>query len=111
MSKATIDRKYTLLPKDEYSNGITPTKITPFNGIDQALVINQTKFSGHFDNEFTIQMWMKHANDNNNKNDKEHIFCKTDEKCMLNSIGNSAKNFIYFFFSKKSSSQCFIYSK
>jgi hypothetical protein len=54
-----------------------------FNGLDQALIVNQSEFSGHFNNEFTIQMWMKHSN-NDNTNDKENIFCKTDEKCKLN---------------------------
>jgi hypothetical protein len=40
--------------------------------------VNQSEFSGHFNNEFTIRLWMKHSNDDNNE--KEHIFCKSDEK-------------------------------
>jgi hypothetical protein len=51
-----------------------------FNGLNQALVINQSEFSGHLNNEFTIRTWMKHTSDSNN-NEKEHIFCKSDGQC------------------------------
>jgi hypothetical protein len=74
---ATIDREYILLSKDE-TNEVTPVKITSFNGLNQAYIVNETDFSGHFNNEFTIRMLMKHSSDNK---DKEHIFCKSDEKC------------------------------
>jgi hypothetical protein len=69
-----------------------------FNGINQAVIINQSTFSGHFNNEFTIRMWMKHLNDNNNNNGKEHIFCKSDEKCkikILKFIYQKQKSFFF----------------
>jgi hypothetical protein len=78
----TTNREYTLLAKDGDSNGVPQSKITTFNGYDQALIVNQSQFSGHLNTEFTIRMWMKHTNDgHNNNNDKEHIFCKSDQKC------------------------------
>jgi hypothetical protein len=75
---STTKREYNLLPKNEDSNEIPPSRKTVFNGLGQAIIVNQSEFSGHFNNEFTIRMWMKHSNDNNNE--KEHIFCKSDEK-------------------------------
>ena len=83
---ASIDREYILLEKDSQATGMPPSKIMTFNGYNQALIVNHSQFSGHLNNEFTIQMWMKHTHDgnNNNNNEKEHIFCKTDEKCKLN---------------------------
>jgi hypothetical protein len=77
---STINREYILLSKDENLHDIPSSNIMLFNGINQAVIINQSTFSGHFNNEFTIRMWMKHLNDNNNNNGKEHIFCKSDEK-------------------------------
>ncbi|CAF2965080.1 unnamed protein product [Rotaria sp. Silwood2] len=77
---STIDREYVLLAKDDNSNEIPQSKITSFNGHNQALMVNQSEFSGHFNDEFIIRMWMKHTNDNKNNNDKEHIFCKSDKK-------------------------------
>ncbi|CAF0822901.1 unnamed protein product [Rotaria sp. Silwood1] len=77
---STINREYILLPKDDHSNEIPQTKITSFNGHNQVLIVNQTEFSGHFNDEFIIRMWMKYTNDNKNNNDKEHIFCKSDKK-------------------------------
>ncbi|CAF4871525.1 unnamed protein product, partial [Rotaria sp. Silwood1] len=71
---STINREYILLPKDDHSNEIPQTKITSFNGHNQVLIVNQTEFSGHFNDEFIIRMWMKYTNDNKNNNDKEHIF-------------------------------------
>jgi hypothetical protein len=80
---ATTDREYVLLAKDGDSNDIPQSKIMTFNGYNQAVLVNQSDFSGHFNNEFVIRMWMKHTHDdkNNHNNDKEHIFCKSDEKC------------------------------
>ncbi|UJR27982.1 hypothetical protein I4U23_009240 [Adineta vaga] len=82
---SSTDREYILLEKDGHTNGIPSSKIMTFNGYNQALTVNHSQFSGHLNNEFTIQMWMKHANDgnhnnNNNGNEKEHVFCKSDEK-------------------------------
>lgn len=68
---ATINRQYHLLSKDE-----------SFNGYNQAIVVNRTDFSGHFNDEFRIRMIMKHFHDKDSKSsDKEHIFCKADQKC------------------------------
>jgi hypothetical protein len=78
---STIDREYVLLAKDGNSNTAPQSKIMSFNGYNQAVIVNQSDFSGHFNTEFIIRMWMKHTHDDkNNNNDKEHIFCKTDEK-------------------------------
>ncbi|CAF1250602.1 unnamed protein product [Rotaria sordida] len=77
---STIDREYILLAKSDNSNGIPPSTFIPFNGHDQAIIVNQSEFSGHFNDEFIIRMLMKHTNDNKNTKDKQHIFCKSDKK-------------------------------
>ncbi|CAF0754565.1 unnamed protein product [Adineta steineri] len=79
---STTNREYILLEKDGNSNEIPQSKIMTFNGYNQALIVNQSQFSGHLNNEFTIHTWMKHTNDgnNNHNNEKEHVFCKSDEK-------------------------------
>ncbi|CAF1551747.1 unnamed protein product, partial [Adineta steineri] len=79
---STTNREYVLLEKDGNSNEIPQSKIMTFNGYNQALIVNQSQFSGHLNNEFTIHTWMKHTNDgnNNHNNEKEHVFCKSDEK-------------------------------
>ncbi|CAF0826469.1 unnamed protein product [Adineta ricciae] len=79
---SSIDREYILLEKDSQATGMPSSKIMTFNGYNQALIVNHSQFSGHLNNEFTIQMWMKHTHDGNNNtnNEKEHIFCKSDEK-------------------------------
>lgn len=76
--EATINREYVLLPKDQ-SNDLPPSRATSFNGHNEALTVNRTDFAGHFNDEFTIRMLMKHSS---NSVDKEHIFCKSDEKRM-----------------------------
>lgn len=77
---ATVDREYVLLPKDSNEQQIPQKQIRTFDGRGQSMIVNKTDFPGHFDEEFTIRMWMKHANDEEN-NEKHHIFCKSDEKC------------------------------
>ena len=77
---ATVNREYVLLPKDANGNEIPKSQIRSFDGYAQSIIVNETDFSGHFNDEFIIRMWMKHANDDENS-DKHHIFCKSDEKC------------------------------
>lgn len=87
---ATANRQYHLLSKDGNSNGLNAEKIVSFNGLNQAIVVNRKDFSGQFNNEFRIQMIMKHFHDeNSNGQEKEHIFCKTDEKCKTNRMNNN----------------------
>lgn len=76
-SQATINREYVLLAKDQ-SNDLPPSRTTLFNGLNEAHIVNETDFDGHFNSEFTIRMLMRHPS---GSGDKEHIFCKSDEKC------------------------------
>ncbi|CAF1423677.1 unnamed protein product [Rotaria magnacalcarata] len=77
---STTEREYILLPKDDKPNEIPQSRVVTFNGFSQALIVNQSEFSGHLNKELTIRMWMKHANENKNDNNKQHIFCKSDKK-------------------------------
>lgn len=107
---ATINREYVLLAKDPL-NDLPPSRAVSFNGLDEALTVNRTNFAGHFNNEFTIRMLMRHSV---KSADKEHLFCKSDEKCMLNKriIDHWQKTVVVFSFSsEKSSSYSFVYSK
>lgn len=76
---STVDREYVLLPKDNNGEQIPQRQIQTFDGRGQSLMINKTDFDGHFNEQFIIQMWMKHNEDEEN-NEKHHIFCKSDEK-------------------------------
>jgi gentisate 1,2-dioxygenase len=76
---ATVNQQYVLLPQESDPKHIPRTQIRSFDGHGQSLIVNKTMFSGHFNDEFIIRMWMKHTNDDDN-NDKHHIFCKSDEK-------------------------------
>jgi len=91
-----MNRQYHLLSKDGNSNGLNAEKIVSFNGLNQAIVVDHKDFSGQFNNEFRIRMIMKHFHDeNSNAQEKEHIFCKTDEKCKIDRMN---RNFDHFFF-------------
>lgn len=74
--QATINREYVLLAKDQ-SNDLPPSRAMSFNGLNEAHIVNKTDFAGHFNSEFTIRMLMRHTS---GSGDKEHIFCKSDEK-------------------------------
>ncbi|CAF0892158.1 unnamed protein product [Rotaria sp. Silwood1] len=74
----SINRDYVLIPKDVDNNQAPQSHYMSFDDIKQPSVISKTDFSGQFKNDFTIHMWMKHADEENDE--KEHIFCKTDEK-------------------------------
>jgi hypothetical protein len=80
---ATIHREFVLLPKDVNANEVPKSNIMSFDGRSQSLIVKKSDFSGHLNNEFIIRVWMKHSNygHDDTNNDKEHIFCKTDDKC------------------------------
>jgi len=61
-----------------------------FDGINQATIVHKKDFSGQLNNDFIIRMWMKHSDQE--VDEKEHIFCKSDEKC---------KEIFFFLFKKK----------
>ncbi len=77
--QASIDREYVLIAKDVDSNQAPQSRFMSFDGINQASIVQKNKFSGQLNNDFTIRMWMKHSYQGNDE--KEHIFCKSDEKC------------------------------
>jgi hypothetical protein len=77
--KASVNREYVLIPKDVDYNQAPQSRYMSFDDVNQASIVQKTDFSGQLNNDFTIRMWMKHSNEGNN--DKEHIFCKSDEKC------------------------------
>jgi hypothetical protein len=59
-----------------------------FDGVNQAVIVQKTDFSGRLNENFIVRMWMKHTYGGNNE--KEHIFCKSDEKCK--------QEFVFLFF-------------
>lgn len=71
--------EYVLIEKEDDDDQIPESRWTSFDGQNQGLIIPANKFSGHFQTDFIIRMWMKHKKENST--DKEHIFCQTDEKC------------------------------
>ncbi|CAF1018548.1 unnamed protein product [Adineta steineri] len=75
---SSVNREYVLIPKDVDYNQAPKTRSMSFDGFNQASIIPKADFSGQLNNNFTIRMWMKHSNEENS--DKEHIFCKSDEK-------------------------------
>ncbi|CAF3887254.1 unnamed protein product [Rotaria sordida] len=75
---SSINREYVLIPKDIDYNQAPQSRYMSFDGINQVSIIHKTDFSGQLKNDFTIRMWMKHTDEENDG--KEHIFCKTDEK-------------------------------
>ena len=79
----TVNREYVLLPKDLNFNAAPKSEIRTFDGLTNAMVIKKTDFSGHFNDQFTIRMWMKHGDEQENT-DKHHVFCKSDEKRSSN---------------------------
>ncbi|CAF4334615.1 unnamed protein product, partial [Rotaria magnacalcarata] len=44
---STTEREYILLPKDDKPNEIPQSRVVTFNGFSQALIVNQSEFSGH----------------------------------------------------------------
>jgi hypothetical protein len=52
--------------------------VKSFDGINEASIVDKKDFSGEFNNDFIIRMWMKHSDQGDSE--KEHIFCKSDEK-------------------------------
>jgi hypothetical protein len=77
--EAPLNREYVLIPKDIDYNEAPLSRYMSFDGDSQAIIVQKANFSGQFNKDFTIRMWMKHADDESD--DKQHIFCKTDEKC------------------------------
>jgi len=67
-----------------------------FDGINQASVVHKKDFSGQLNNDFIIRMWMKHSY--TGYDEKEHIFCKSDEKCKNRFLIKSIKKKHFFFF-------------
>ena len=84
---APIGREYILIPKDVDSNQPPKSLYTTFDGVTQGSIVEKADFSGQLNNDFTIHMWMKHSI--SDTDEKEHIFCKSDEKCK--------KKFWHFF--------------
>jgi hypothetical protein len=66
-----------------------------FDGINQASIVHKNDFSGQLNNDFIIRMWMKHS-DEEDYDEKEHIFCKSDEKCK-NLFFFKKTKFVFFF--------------
>jgi hypothetical protein len=66
-----------------------------FDGINEASIVDKKDFSGEFNTDFIIRMWMKHSDQGDSE--KEHIFCKSDEKCKRS------------FFWKRKISNCFFF--
>lgn len=105
------DHEYVLIAKDEDYNHAPKSRFMSFDGINQATIVQKKDFSGQLNSDFTIRMWMKHSNDETDE--KEHIFCKSDERCkkikflfsLLSSPNKTSS------FSKKSTSCCFIHPK
>src|SRR5690349_2478443 len=91
---ATINREYVLIEKDLNYNQAPQTHFMSFNGISEASIVEKKDFSGKLNNDFTIRMWMKHSNEESDE--KEHIFCKSDEK----------RKKIFFLFLEKNISFC-----
>ncbi|CAF3271573.1 unnamed protein product [Rotaria socialis] len=75
---SSINREYVLTPKDVDCNQAPQSHFMSFDGLSKSLVIPKADFSGAFRNDFTIRMWMKHTDEDSSE--KEHIFCKSDEK-------------------------------
>jgi len=76
---ASVNREYVLAAKDGDSSRAPNTEIMSFDGISQSVTIDKSLFSSELKNDFTIRMWMKHADQNDQE--KENILCKSDRKC------------------------------
>lgn len=76
---APTDREYVLVDKDGDSTRAPQTEIMSFDGISQSVIIDKSQFSGQLKTDFTIRMWMKHADQSDEE--KENILCKSDRKC------------------------------
>lgn len=75
---ATINHEYILIPKDTDYNQAPQTLFMSFDGFKQSLIIDKSDLPGKINNDFTIRMWMKHGIQE--EGEKQHIFCKSDEK-------------------------------
>jgi len=75
---ASANREYVLVAKDGDSSRAPDTEIMSFDGISQSVTIDKSLFSSELKNDFTIRMWMKHADQNDQE--KENILCKSDRK-------------------------------
>ncbi len=110
--KAPINHEYVLIPKDIDYNQVPQSNFISFDDTNQASIVHKKDFTGQLNDDFIIQMWMKHSDQE--VDEKEHVFCKSDEKCkeILFFFKNEKKMFCFFFFSSnESSSYSFIYSK
>ena len=79
MFSAPINREYVLIAKEVEENQPPQSSIMSFDGINDATIVDKNDFSGEFQSNFAVRMWMKHSDQDDNE--KEHIFCKSDEKC------------------------------
>jgi len=91
---AANNREYILIQKDDDNNQAPQTHFSSFDGFSQASIIPKTDFPGEFNKEFIVRMWMKHTNEGSD--DKEHIFCKSDQKRKTISIFDFIMNPIFF---------------
>lgn len=54
-------------------------EIFSFDDVDQPFLVAKSKFSGIFQSDFIVRMSLKRRAQN--ENEKQHIFCQSDEKC------------------------------
>ena len=77
-STAASYREYVLMSKDLESEPQEHSHATFFDGPEQAITVPKSNFSGQFQGDFIVRLSMKHSNDGGEE--KEHIFCSSDDK-------------------------------
>ena len=113
---APTTKEYQLVGNAEETSRLPPSNPMLFEDESQAFVVPTANFSGQFKSDFIIRLAMKHAADDSDE--KEHIFCQSDEKCKTSfrvteasRKKSSASLFFSFPCSEKSSSSSSVRSQ